>query len=464
VDETSLVPTSHRREEGTEQPRLQERLGRGQAWDTWTALAAGDRPVAVKRIRCEDMETRRRLLDVAARLCALDHALVPVQGASVVGEEVWVVADLDGGMCLRRLLGVARLSPAQSGAIVQAVLGALSSLHAAGLCHGAVHAGNVHVGRDGRVRLGDGGLRPALGGSMDAAEGRTVDLRDCAALLGQLLASTPPSSAATALDAAAQQDLVRRIATADSASSARAALVEMPAVGGPDALEAAVRELGALASRLPPRSSPAADQVGSARPVKPGAAPLQPDHAVPLPVPLRLVILACGGVVAAAVVVATIVLVTRHHASQQVAMPTPIPRATASAPPTPPGNPRRAVPSLPVLAPASAGDIAGAGVTPRPGTCSGAPGTPCVVIVRVYLHPHSQEAVSWTVDVIDRCTGAVKPEASSTIVAIRAYAYVFDTFPIAVPSGSAVAIVAVTTAPARAASPPLLVGPAPVNC
>jgi serine/threonine protein kinase len=99
---------------------------------------------------------------------------------------LWVASRLDDGVRLSQLLELGRLPPACAVAVGIAVLDALTSLHQVGVCHGAVHGRNVHVGRDGTVRLGDYALAVEPGG-VSTAVLRAADVRAAGALLASSL-------------------------------------------------------------------------------------------------------------------------------------------------------------------------------------------------------------------------------------------------------------------------------------
>jgi hypothetical protein len=121
---------------------------------------------------------------------------------------------------------------------------------------------------------------------------------------------------------------------------------------------------------------------------------------------------------------------------------------TASAPP---------LPAIPVVAPAVAGDVAAVRLRLLDPPC--APAGTCRVLVAVDRTARSSPTPApWTVLAIDRCRGSVVPIATGVVPAASG-AYGVATVP--VPAGRALALLAVTTGPARAASPALPIGSGP---
>lgn len=117
--------------------------------------------VAVKRVPSVSAEEAHRMLEYLRRLA--DYAnpfLVPIRGAQYREGALWVISEFDDGLSLRDLMDRGSLTVSQVVAIGMGLLGGLSALQQVGLSHGDLHSGNVHVARDGRVRLGDYALRP----------------------------------------------------------------------------------------------------------------------------------------------------------------------------------------------------------------------------------------------------------------------------------------------------------------
>ena len=116
-------------------------------------------------------------------------------------------------------------------------------------------------------------------------------------------------------------------------------------------------------------------------------------------------------------------------------------------------------PPIVLPAPAASGSVAGVDLRPL-APC--APDTACTLRVQVRLVPGADEqVVTWTYRVVDRCSGAsdTAPGGSVTVPAGSDRAEAVGT--VVLPAGASVAVLAVTEAPAVAASAPVSVGSCP---
>lgn len=92
-------------------------------------------------------------------------------------------------------------------------------------------------------------------------------------------------------------------------------------------------------------------------------------------------------------------------------------------------------------------------------------GAVCPVRVDVHLQPEAAaRQVSWSLRVVDRCTGKTYPRSGASVVAEPWWRQVYGLSRTALPKGRALAIIAVTKAPARAASQPLLIPQSRATC
>ena len=114
-----------------------------------------------------------------------------------------------------------------------------------------------------------------------------------------------------------------------------------------------------------------------------------------------------------------------------------------------PGGTRPA-PAGPRSEPAAAGGVAAVTLTPE-GACIA--GAACTVTVRVDLQPHPDEIVAWTLVVADRCSTQHTEIAVTGVPAPGPYRYVLSTNQLTIPAWRDPQILAVTTSPARASSP-----------
>jgi hypothetical protein len=115
------------------------------------------------------------------------------------------------------------------------------------------------------------------------------------------------------------------------------------------------------------------------------------------------------------------------------------------------------LPAIPVVAPAAAGDVAAVRLRLLDPPC--APAGTCSVLVAVDRTPGAPATPApWTVLAIDRCRGSVVPLGTGVVPAASG-SYGVATVPM--PAGRALALLAVTAAPARAASTALPIGSGP---
>ncbi|HSK59426.1 MAG TPA: hypothetical protein VK935_10270 [Actinomycetospora sp.] len=129
--------------------------------------------------------------------------------------------------------------------------------------------------------------------------------------------------------------------------------------------------------------------------------------------------------------------------------------AAGGAPPPSDTVPLPAVPPVPVIAPPAAEDVDAVRLRVVDPPCR--PGATCTVLVGVDRRPGAVvEPSSWTLVVADRCRGEVVPLASGTSPATAS-----GTATALVPPGRALALVAVTDGPSRAASTAVPIGAGP---
>jgi hypothetical protein len=132
-----------------------------------------------------------------------------------------------------------------------------------------------------------------------------------------------------------------------------------------------------------------------------------------------------------------------------------------SAPPHPtarPSAPSATPHPVPQPAPAAAGPVTRVTVQRLQATCSSGRTCPVRVYVRLTARQTAQR-VAWTFQVVDRCRGTTLTRPGTAVVAEPGWSYVYGTTFLRLPRGKALAVMAVTRSPARAASSPLLVPP-----
>jgi hypothetical protein len=113
---------------------------------------------------------------------------------------------------------------------------------------------------------------------------------------------------------------------------------------------------------------------------------------------------------------------------------------------------------LPVVAPAPAAAGLVTAVNLRTvGTCT--PGSPCTVRVQVRLLPHADpQTVTWSFGVVDRCAGVMNNVPGGTLSVPPGGDRAVAIGTVGLPPATAVAVLAVTEVPAKAAGPPVLLG------
>jgi hypothetical protein len=352
----------------------------------------------------------------------------------------------DVGVELGRLVAIVRLAPAQALALATDVLADLEERQAAGRECGIPPHG-VRVGPDGRARLADD-LPPDTGTS---ATGTSAgDLGGVATLLDDLGAATWPSAEGAELigaleRAAAEARLpqgrvaivaaILRAADARHGAKARAELARL--------VSAASGEVTSV-RRAPPTRP--------ARPARPARPPTPPDPGRTRPAVRPVVRRTWRWTLSILVLVAVItveIVFLREEIDRDVLAVLEAGRSGPS--PT-------AGPTLPPVvppAPAAAGTISSVGLR-LVDRC--AVGSRCALRTQVLLQPQAvPQPVAWAFRIVDRCTGAVTTAPGGT-VALPPNADRADVVTaVPLPQTGALAVLAVTSLPSSAASPPVYV-------
>lgn len=425
--------------------------------------------------------------------------LVRALGVQRVNGALWLVSELDDGVWLSRLLELTRPRPAQAAVVGLGVLCGLRTVHAAGYAHGSVGAGEVRVGSDGQVRLG-GWAAGALCGSAPLEQRQRDDLAAAGVLLAHLARAARRSSVCA--DERAPALLAALDAAADHAAhpGADIALVAAPleAACGPDDDAAATSELAALVRALTVTGSGSSSGSSSGATLRPRPGPPAAESA-PRALPGEGPAARLGArlrdlwkrmwtwVVALAVLVAAVSVefaLLHERLTQDLHLLMGSGRSEQSA--TAPAGPTPVeLPPVPRPAPASAGVVGGLDLRALE-PC--APGAVCAVRILVQLHPPlnrqsqdgpsqdgrpqeatqqqpiSPRAVEWTFHVVDRCTGSQYSVPGGVVSAAPDSDQVQAVSTVPLPPGHALAVIAVTSEPDRAASGPLLVPARPDSC
>ncbi|MGW4333955.1 hypothetical protein ACWEK5_14155 [Rhodococcus koreensis] len=123
----------------------------------------------------------------------------------------------------------------------------------------------------------------------------------------------------------------------------------------------------------------------------------------------------------------------------------------------------RVPPPVDVGAPGSAGPITLVTATRASGECG--PGQACEIRVDVHLDPAATvDAVTWRVNVYDRCSGEVRAGGDVSERVQPGSQQVYGIVRTDLPPGAALAVAAITSAPATAASEPLLMPAENARC
>lgn len=349
-------------------------------------------------------------------------------------------------LVLRRLLAIARLTPAQAvalGADLLADLEAVASADPDTAGRPRVRPEDVRIGRDGRARLIDAGHRPS-------ASGNGAGLTSTAALLDGLRAATG-TNGANGVDGVDGADDVLVSALERAATEARSphGRLEIAAaiLGAADATGGAQAraELATLVAMVADGAAPApatgpAPRTPAPRRRRPRRAPRAVARAAAARSwkwVLSLVVLV------AAVLIEIALLRDEIGRDVQTVLEAGRSRATATgAPPT--------LPPVVPPAPTAAGTINR--IELRPVTPC-APDATCALRMQVMLQPRPEpQTVTWDFRILDRCSGVAVgvPGGTVTVPPHGDRADLVST--VELPQADALAVLAVTSGPFTAAS------------
>lgn len=442
---------------------------------TWRAVVDGGVPVAARWLAAAtqqppghaDPEAATVTWPVSAddpgrvSIPDLGPQLVPVLGLARTAGAHWLLSELDDGVPLRRLLALARPTPLQASALLDAVLAALAALHDHGLWHGRVHTNNVHVSPAGLVRVGDWGPSLLAPGPLDGH--RQADLAATTRLAGELAAATRLTPRRAGSRQAQLKDAVQRCA-AVGLTDAENPSAGLLSDGGERAR--ATAELATIVQAL--RRSRRTPFIPAPREPSDLAArevPFEPPPAAPVPLAsagppvLRLVPRRRGSSMVQAI---AILAVLGAAVVAEVGLLGPDIRASwqrlTDAPADEGRDPRDVVGGADVPAPAPAAAGAVTRVAARPlRECS--PGRVCDLRILVQVWPDDARRipVAWTVAVVDTCTGARTTHPGGAAKVSIGADRVDGLTRVRLPEARALAVIAVTVEPAMAASAPVLV-------
>lgn len=409
-------------------------------------------------------------------------SLVRALGVQHAKGALWLVSELDDGVWLSRLLELTRPRPAQAVVIGLGVLCGLRVVHAAGYTHGCVGADEVRVGGDGQARL-DGWAAGALCTPELLEQRQRADVTASGVLLAQLARVARSSTVGAARSAPAllaALDAAVRYA-AFPASDIDLVAGPLEAVCGPDEDAAARSELAAAVRALTLResgsfsgivSAPRADQAAPGGPEVTGRASVagesaagsrhRPRRTAGLAARVRELWYRIWTWVVALTVLVAVVSVEFALLHEWLARDVHQLRQAADRPGAAGPAQPVALPAVPRPAPVGAGAVRGLDLRALQ-PCS--PGRVCAVRVLVTLHPQPRQAVRqpapgmvrWGFQVIDRCTGSRHSLPGGVVSLAPGGDEVQAVNTVPLPPGYALAVSAVTSEPAKAASAALLV-------
>jgi tRNA A-37 threonylcarbamoyl transferase component Bud32 len=457
-------------------------LDRQLGTSVWLARADGE-PVAARLATASAIDPETRGLDAAleqtAALASLRSPhLVPLLGVANHGDGTWLVSQYVEGVSLSRLIGAATLTPVQAGYIALRLFQAVAYLHENGVAHGRLTSANVMVGVDGEPRLSDWALL-SLAHVRGFEETAHRDLTDAHRLVAELAhdADRPVIRHLGRYDGL-MEGLERAGRAGDGWDAAGSAShleqVLTAWVGETTGIASPRAEIGVLVTALARRRSPQDGSDGTPRPT-------------PVPVPVVLpsgrlseanwhrarrrpwlgagiavlvvAAVAAGGFVFGKEPAGELVdwVLNRGGAQSAGPLPRTDPMHPSPSPSTGDGvssglpTPR----PVPEFAPTRAGAFTAVSIRPL-APCS--QGSTCLLRLTARITPAaSSREVAMQVRVANRCTGAVRTTPAETVTVQPGWTSVFVTTSVRLPRAGSLAAVAVTTAPARAASPPLLV-------
>uniref|UniRef100_A0A672K8G0 non-specific serine/threonine protein kinase n=1 Tax=Sinocyclocheilus grahami TaxID=75366 RepID=A0A672K8G0_SINGR len=117
------------------------------------------RQVAVKMMDLRKQRRRELLFNEVVIMRDYRHKnVVEMYKSALVGEELWVIMEYLQGGALTNIVSETRLTEEQIATVCEAVLQALSYLHAQGVIHRDIKSDSILLTLDGRVKLSDFGF------------------------------------------------------------------------------------------------------------------------------------------------------------------------------------------------------------------------------------------------------------------------------------------------------------------
>lgn len=374
-----------------------------------------------------------------------------------------------GGVTLRRLLAVATLTPAQAAVLVTDAVDQLEQAYGRDRQPTSLQRGAVTVSDSGQLTLECAGNAKSWDELRDAVAGllRRIATNSRSAPLAERLDEAVAEStdiavlvrrvrdaAATEFDPNEVERKRRQIAALVSAAMGRA-LPEVPVVEQPDV---PIQPLLATGSSLASNGwHPPTGKVWHRKKRRPSRRRWM--------LALIAILLLIGMVWAAPKAWSELsrgwhtlldpVDTSMPNQISPVSPPPPVPEA-APPPGTEPGPVHTALPGV-------AGPITRVAATFANGACEA--GQPCTMRVDVGVDPAANvAAVTWNLTVYDRCTGVAVPGGAITVPVPPGGREAYGIGSVVLPPGTALAVAAITTAPAAAASQPVYVPAENATC
>ncbi|MBO0760363.1 MAG: hypothetical protein J2P40_03720 [Candidatus Dormibacteraeota bacterium] len=463
----------------------------------WARQDANGTPLSVRVVDREPSDGVAPLPALTGRLPEVRAVgLIPVLSVESRDGRMWVVSNVERGAPLRRVLSVAALTPPQACLLSEGLLTAIARLHEVGAAHGRLDADSVLVGLDGTVWLRDWALSELAG--QERAPRVAADVAAACTLLQQLsrvaLARVAHEPEGTVDGLLALRGLAGR--TWAGVDQLLEELRNLVAPLVPDrgrtltelrAIAHALREDDRFGARAeePETEDPEPDP-GNRPPVRRDRAFERPDRPrrLGLRPPRRSGVLVLSLLSVALLALTVLVYGPGPAARHDLRLPggitlqVPSPhvpvvhlpllsgRGTAEGASSTPGartdaghQPRPA----PTLAPASAGPVSAILVQPVRPDCPPQDTCPLRVDVQLTPAPHATQ-VTWTLEAFDRCTGTLHQLPGGSATALAGWPYVSATSSLPATGPHPAAVFAVTTSPARASSPPLLLPTPGAGC
>lgn len=417
--------------------------------------------------------------DAASMLAGLvSPHLVPLLGLAEQDDATWLVSAYVEGVSLTRLIGAATLTPVQAGFLAIGVVRGLLRLHQAGLAHGRLTGDNVLVRTDGEPTLTDW-APGALAGARDAREA-AVD--DVAAMQAMALEVARNADRPVVRHHAAYDELMAALehpVEGEDMAGLHARLEQalLSSVGNDTGMAGPRAEIARLVTTLARRRSPNGHREvrGLRVPIpvpevlpegrlseadwrRAGSGPWLWRAAVPAVV---LVVLAGAFVVGRGPVGDLLDGLGDESTSSSAPGPSqPAASDGPSADTSPSAGPTPA--PVPSLAPSAAGEVSAVEIRPYAECTAGAT---CLLRTTARVTPSVDgRLVRFEVAVVNRCSGTVRTRPAGDVTAAPGWTSVYVTTSVTMPRAGSLAVVALTTDPARAASSPLLVPVAGGSC